>query len=206
MSPLTSMEIIKKAAISNPTSMRLRSLFRNFSEFFTTTISKSKLVGLFDAEIKPKALQFKEERLKVVIASAEGIIDGHTGQPLKARSPKRRRSPGKSAVAGLSRKAGTAKPGKVKLTRELGQNVVEHDEQMEQVFETSGLERRRQYYNRQFCVDILVIQFKKVLRKWLVVARMLPRRSNCLDVRNGFHDQNEFIGFFRLKIEHRLVI
>ncbi|KAJ7437627.1 hypothetical protein B0H11DRAFT_1935833 [Mycena galericulata] len=129
MSPLTSMEIIKKAAISNPTSMRLRSLFRNFSEFFTTTISCVPR----PPENKAKALQFKEERLKVVIASAEGIIDGHTGQPLKARSPKRRRSPGKSAVAGLSRKAGTAKPGKVKLTRELGQNVVEHDEQMEQV-------------------------------------------------------------------------
>ncbi|KAJ7432560.1 hypothetical protein B0H11DRAFT_2260437 [Mycena galericulata] len=90
-------------------------------------------LAFLNAEIKPKALHLKEERLKVVIASAEGIIDGHTVSLSRLRSPKRRRSPGKSAVAGLSRKAGTAKPGKVKLTRELGQNVVEHDEQMEQV-------------------------------------------------------------------------
>ncbi|KAJ7468821.1 hypothetical protein B0H11DRAFT_2238669 [Mycena galericulata] len=132
------MEIIKKGRYLEPdfhasslTISQLLGVLHYHNIVCTPPPRKSKLVGLFDAEIKPKALQFKEERLKVVIASAEGIIDGHTGQPLKARSPKRRRSPGKSAVAGLSRKAGTAKPGK--LTRELGQNVVEHDEQMEQV-------------------------------------------------------------------------
>lgn len=138
MSPLTSIEIIKKGRYLEPdfhasslTISQLLGVLHYHNIVCTPPPRKSKLVGLFDAEIKPKALQFKEERLKVVIASAEGIIDGHTGQPLKARSvrafasqnqrlkftgiiqPKRRRSPGKSAVAGLSRKAGTAKPGKV---------------------------------------------------------------------------------------------
>ena len=51
---------------------------------YPTPYTKTKLVQLFNAEIKTKASKFKKERLKKEnsIASDDGITDGLTGEPL----------------------------------------------------------------------------------------------------------------------------
>jgi hypothetical protein len=51
---------------------------------YPTPYTKTKLVQLFNAEIKTRASKFKKERLKKEnsIASDDGITDGLTGEPL----------------------------------------------------------------------------------------------------------------------------
>jgi hypothetical protein len=53
---------------------------------YPTPYSKSKLVQLFNEEIKTRSSKFRKERIKKEnsIASEEGIKDGLTGQPLAA--------------------------------------------------------------------------------------------------------------------------
>jgi len=46
--------------------------------------TKAKLVQVFTNEVKSRATKFKKERIKREnsFASEEGIVDGHTGEPL----------------------------------------------------------------------------------------------------------------------------
>ena len=54
---------------------------------YPTQYNKSKLVDLFNAEIKPKAKKFTRERIKRENsqASEDGITDGITGRPLNEK-------------------------------------------------------------------------------------------------------------------------
>lgn len=51
---------------------------------YPTPYSKSKLIQVFNEEIKPQATKFKKERIKTEnsIASDDGITDGLTGEPV----------------------------------------------------------------------------------------------------------------------------
>ncbi|KAF8959049.1 Man1-Src1p-C-terminal domain-containing protein [Flammula alnicola] len=65
---------------------------------YPTPYTKTKLVLVFNNEVKTRAAKFKKERIKKEnsIASEDGITDGHTGRPLgnkgKAPAPLARRS------------------------------------------------------------------------------------------------------------------
>jgi HeH/LEM domain len=56
---------------------------------YPTPYTKTKLVDLFNEEIKPKAAKFKREKLKKERsqASDDGITDGLTGMPLSQVAP-----------------------------------------------------------------------------------------------------------------------
>lgn len=53
---------------------------------YPTPYSKTKLVQLFNEELKPRSAKYKKERTKRAssVASDDGITDGLTGQPLNA--------------------------------------------------------------------------------------------------------------------------
>ncbi|TFK76484.1 hypothetical protein BDN72DRAFT_785421 [Pluteus cervinus] len=105
---------------------------------YPTPYSKTKLVQLFNEELKPRASKYKKERLKREnsLASDDGITDGVTGQPLNgnrlppvrrssrrlshapaeeeppaaAEPPKRRRSSAQPALGAPSRSVAPAQP------------------------------------------------------------------------------------------------
>ena len=91
MSRLTSAQIISSGEYLGPefdpnslTVSQLLGVLGYHNIRYPTPYTKTKLVQLFNAEIKAKASKFKKERLKKEnsIASDDGITDGLTGQPL----------------------------------------------------------------------------------------------------------------------------
>lgn len=91
MSRLTAAQVIGVGEYLNPdfdpASLTIPQLlgvlgFHNIN--FPTPYSKSKLVQLFNDEIKPKASKFKRDRIKreQSLASDDGITDGVTGRPI----------------------------------------------------------------------------------------------------------------------------
>jgi hypothetical protein len=73
------------ASLTNP---QLLGILGYHNINYPTPYTKPKLVQVFNDEIKAKAGKFKKERLKQEnsLASDEGIIDGHSGQPLNGGS------------------------------------------------------------------------------------------------------------------------
>lgn len=91
MSRLTSAQVISLGEYLGPdfepnslTVSQLLGVLGYHNVRFPTPYTKTKLVQLFNAEIKTKASKFKKERLKKEnsIASDDGITDGLTGEPL----------------------------------------------------------------------------------------------------------------------------
>jgi hypothetical protein len=91
MSRLTSAQVISLGEYLRPdfdssslTVSQLLGVLGYHNVRYPTPYTKSKLVQLFNSEIKTKASQFKKERLKKEnsIASDDGITDGLTGEPL----------------------------------------------------------------------------------------------------------------------------
>jgi HeH/LEM domain len=91
MSRLTSAQVISLGEYLGPdfepnslTVSQLLGVLGYHNVRYPTPYTKTKLVQLFNAEIKPKASKFKKERLKKEnsIASDDGITDGLTGEPL----------------------------------------------------------------------------------------------------------------------------
>jgi hypothetical protein len=91
MSKLTAAQIIGLGEYLNPdfdpTSLTVSQLlgilgFHNVR--YPTPYTKTKLVALFNSDIKPKSAKFKKERLKkeTSLASDDGIVDGITGMPV----------------------------------------------------------------------------------------------------------------------------
>ncbi|KAJ7063267.1 Man1-Src1p-C-terminal domain-containing protein [Mycena amicta] len=96
---LTAAEVVKAGSYLeddfDPASLTVSQLLGVFGFHgvaYPTPPAKTKLVNLFNNEIKPNAARFKSARLKAAssIASDDGIMDGLTGQPL--RQPPVRRS------------------------------------------------------------------------------------------------------------------
>jgi hypothetical protein len=73
------------ASLTNP---QLLGILGYHNVNYPTPYTKPKLVQVFNDEIKAKAGKLKKERLKKEksLASDEGIIDGHSGQPLNGGS------------------------------------------------------------------------------------------------------------------------
>jgi len=148
MSRLTTAQVINLGEYLDPdfdptslTNPQLLGVLGYHNVHYPTPYSKPKLVQIFNDEIKAKAGNLKKERLKKEnsMASDEGIIDGHSGQPLNgglkapiarrasrrlSRAPvqeednspvrpeasKRRRSSAQPTLGGPSRKARAAQP------------------------------------------------------------------------------------------------
>jgi hypothetical protein len=88
---LTATQIIALGKYLNlefdPTSLTVRQLlgvlgFHNIA--FPSAYTKSKLVQVFNNEIKPNVKRFKKDRMRrdLSVASAEGIVDGLTGKAI----------------------------------------------------------------------------------------------------------------------------
>jgi hypothetical protein len=93
MSRLTTAEVIRLGHYLEPdfdpatlTVSQLLGILGYHNIKYPTPYSKSKLVQLFNEEIKTRSSKFRKERIKKEnsIASEEGIKDGLTGQPLAA--------------------------------------------------------------------------------------------------------------------------
>lgn len=91
MSRLTSTQVIERGDYLDPgfdpsslTMPHLLSILTLHAVKYPTPYNKSKLVQVFNDEIKPRAGQFKKERLKMEnsVASSQGITDGITGQSM----------------------------------------------------------------------------------------------------------------------------
>ena len=94
MSRLTAAQIINVGEYLEPdfepTSLTVSHLLGILSYHnidYPTPYTKTKLVQVFNSEIKPRATKFKKERLKKEnsIASDDGIKDGITGRPIGNR-------------------------------------------------------------------------------------------------------------------------
>jgi hypothetical protein len=95
MSRLTTAQVINLGEYLDPdfdptslTNPQLLGVLGYHNIHYPTPYSKPKLVQIFNDEIKAKAGKLKKERLKKEksLASDEGIIDGHSGQPLNSGS------------------------------------------------------------------------------------------------------------------------
>ena len=95
MSRLTTSQVINLGEYLDPdfdpaslTSSQLLGVLGYHNIHYPTPYSKPKLVQIFNDEIKARASKLKKERLKKEnsLASDEGIIDGHSGQPLNGGS------------------------------------------------------------------------------------------------------------------------
>lgn len=95
MSRLTTAQVINLGEYLEPefdptslTNPQLLGVLGYHNVHYPTPYTKPKLVQIFNDEIKAKADKLKKERLKKEnsLASDEGIIDGHSGQPLKGGS------------------------------------------------------------------------------------------------------------------------
>ncbi|TCD69735.1 inner nuclear membrane protein enriched at telomere/subtelomere region [Steccherinum ochraceum] len=95
-SKLTSAEIISQGRYLDPdfdpstlTVAQLLGVFGFHNINYPTTYTKSKLVQLFNDDVKPHAKKFSKERLsrQNSLASDDGITDGHTGKLLSDNRP-----------------------------------------------------------------------------------------------------------------------
>jgi len=102
MSRLTSAQVISLGEYLGPdfdpnslTVSQLLGVLGYHNVRYPTPYSKTKLVQLFNAEIKAKASKFKKERLRKEnsIASDDGITDGLTGELLNKGKVRKISSP-----------------------------------------------------------------------------------------------------------------
>ncbi|KAF8797989.1 hypothetical protein BYT27DRAFT_7203679 [Phlegmacium glaucopus] len=198
MSRLTSAQVISLGEYLGPdfdpnslTVSQLLGVLGYHNVRYPTPYTKTKLVQLFNTEIKSRASKFKKERLKKEnsIASDDGITDGLTGEPLnkgkaKALGPVPRRSSRRLSQVPSTAETSPTRPDPPKRRRSSAQPTFGGKSQKVLIGEATVHEESEPEED---------LPITKVSRKKLTSAGTQARRvSHVSGEESGWEDNNIF--------------